>query len=96
MQRLHEDDLVGHLIASRGWELLSLPAIVEEDEVHVIRTLAGQTTHSHSTCARRDAPLQRHPVIGAQPVICITEAGTERIGEVRWRGSGHWPILFGH
>jgi predicted phage terminase large subunit-like protein len=33
MQRLHEDDLPGHLLgAAGGWDLLSLPAIAEVDE----------------------------------------------------------------
>ena len=41
MQRLHEDDLVGHLLERGGWKLLRLPAIAEEDEVHEIRTLLG-------------------------------------------------------
>lgn len=38
MQRLHEDDLVGHLVAKGGWEVISLPAIAEEDETHVFRS----------------------------------------------------------
>src|SRR6266566_10111068 len=43
MQRLHEDDLVGHLL-DRGfgnWKVLRFPAIAEEDEVHEIRTPFG-------------------------------------------------------
>ena len=32
MQRLHEDDLTGHLLKSGGWKILCLPAIAEEDE----------------------------------------------------------------
>jgi predicted phage terminase large subunit-like protein len=32
MQRLHEDDLAGHLIEAGGWEVLNLPAIAEADE----------------------------------------------------------------
>ena len=32
MQRLHIDDLTGHLLKQNGWEVLSLPAIAEEDE----------------------------------------------------------------
>lgn len=33
MQRLHEDDLAGHLIEQGGWEHLELPAIATEDAV---------------------------------------------------------------
>lgn len=36
MQRLHQDDLVGHVLAQEAWEVLSLPAIAEQDEAHVI------------------------------------------------------------
>jgi predicted phage terminase large subunit-like protein len=32
MQRLHEDDLAGHLLEAGGWEHLCLPAIAETDE----------------------------------------------------------------
>src|SRR6266403_1646533 len=41
MQRLHEDDLVGHVLAQEQWEVLSFPAIAEADEVHRIETIWG-------------------------------------------------------
>ncbi|MEQ8441276.1 MAG: phage terminase large subunit [Alphaproteobacteria bacterium] len=40
MQRVHLDDLVGHVIDKEDWEIVNLPAIAQEDEVH--RTLDGQ------------------------------------------------------
>lgn len=36
MQRLHQDDLVGHVLEQENWEVLSFPAIAEEDEIHTI------------------------------------------------------------
>jgi predicted phage terminase large subunit-like protein len=42
MQRLHEDDLVGHVLEREGWEVLSFPAIAEQDEEHLIETLYGR------------------------------------------------------
>ena len=36
MQRLHEDDLVGHLLNQGGWRLVRFPAIAEENEIHEI------------------------------------------------------------
>ena len=36
MQRLHQDDLVGHVLEQEDWEVLSFPAIAEEDQIHVI------------------------------------------------------------
>jgi predicted phage terminase large subunit-like protein len=41
MQRLHEDDLVGHLVRQGGWKVLSFPAIAEVDEVHNVETIFG-------------------------------------------------------
>jgi predicted phage terminase large subunit-like protein len=38
MQRLHEDDLVGHVLEQEVWKVLRLPAIAEEDEIHRIET----------------------------------------------------------
>ena len=44
MQRLHEDDLVGHVLAQEPWEVIRFPAIGEEDEVHEIETILGPRT----------------------------------------------------
>src|SRR5271165_3364936 len=38
MQRLHEDDLAGHVLSQGGWDLVSFPAIAEDDELHVVET----------------------------------------------------------
>ncbi|MGC2743654.1 MAG: terminase, partial [Candidatus Angelobacter sp.] len=42
MQRLHQDDLVGHVLEQEGWDVLSFPAIAEEDETHVIESPWGR------------------------------------------------------
>lgn len=41
MQRLHEDDLVGRILSQDKWEVISLPAIAEADEVFEIETPMG-------------------------------------------------------
>src|SRR5579872_7290686 len=41
MQRLHEDDLVGHVLEQGGWKLLRFPAIAEEHELYTIETPYG-------------------------------------------------------
>ena len=41
MQRLHEDDLVGHVLGLEPWKVIRFPAIAEEDESHVIETPYG-------------------------------------------------------
>jgi hypothetical protein len=55
MQRLHEDDLVGHLLRQQGWRVLAFPAIAEVDETHVVETLFGRRTY------RRRAGEALHP-----------------------------------
>jgi len=42
MQRLHEDDLVGHVLKQEGWEIASFPAIAEIDEEHIVKTPFGR------------------------------------------------------
>jgi hypothetical protein len=41
MHRLHEDDLVGHVLAQEAWELVRFPAIAEEDETQLVDTVLG-------------------------------------------------------
>jgi predicted phage terminase large subunit-like protein len=41
MQRLHEDDLVGHVLGVEPWKVIRFPAIAEEDESHMIQTPYG-------------------------------------------------------
>jgi predicted phage terminase large subunit-like protein len=44
-QRVHQDDLVGHVQAQGGWEILNLPAIAEMRETHIIESIYGPTAH---------------------------------------------------
>jgi predicted phage terminase large subunit-like protein len=55
MQRLHEDDLVGHVLAQEEWEVVRFPAIAEADEVHQIETIWGPR------CFRRRQDEALHP-----------------------------------
>jgi len=41
MQRLHEDDLVGHVLGVEPWNVIRFPAIAEENETHLIQTPYG-------------------------------------------------------
>jgi len=41
-QRLHQDDLVGHVLEQEDWEVLSLPSIAETDENHLIESPLGR------------------------------------------------------
>src|SRR5438270_1119255 len=44
MQRLHEDDLVGHVLEQEPWQVVRFPAIAEADETHQIETIRGAET----------------------------------------------------
>src|SRR6516164_1360933 len=41
MQRLHEDDLAGHVMAQEDWDVVRLPALAEADEQHRVETVFG-------------------------------------------------------
>jgi hypothetical protein len=41
MHRLHEDDLVGHVLAQEEWEIVRFPAIAEEDEAQRVDPVLG-------------------------------------------------------
>lgn len=55
MQRLHQDDLVGHVLEQEPWEILSLPAIAEEDQEYPIDSPLGRRVF------RRRAGTALHP-----------------------------------
>lgn len=41
MQRLHQEDLVGEMMEREYWDVLSLPAIAQQDEKHLIESPFG-------------------------------------------------------
>jgi hypothetical protein len=49
MQRLHQDDLVGHVLEREGWDVLSFPAIAERDEEYVFDTIYGPKQYLRPT-----------------------------------------------
>ena len=55
MHRLHEDDLVGHVLAQEPWEVARFPAIAEDDETHMIEALV------ESCCVSRARGEALHP-----------------------------------
>jgi predicted phage terminase large subunit-like protein len=77
MQRLHEDDLVGHVLEQEDWEHVRLPAIAEEDETHVI---AGRY---HTRVVRRKAGEALHP---EREPLALLEHLRRTIGEYNFSG----------
>ena len=45
MQRLHLDDLVGHVLEKEDWEIVNLPAMATDDEDWTYDTLFGKRRH---------------------------------------------------
>lgn len=76
MQRLHEDDFVGHVSSLGGeWEILNLPAIAEADEVYAFKTCFG----THRFVRQEGEAL--HPV--RIPLDELTRT-REQVGEAAW------------
>ena len=76
MQRLHEDDFVGHVLGLGGdWEVLNLPAVAEEDEAYEYETFMGRFIY------RRQEGCALHP--GRIPLeeLDLIRAS---IGEAAW------------
>jgi predicted phage terminase large subunit-like protein len=77
MQRLHEDDLVGHVLKQEPWEVVSFPAIAPEDETFVYSTLAGEER------ATRRAGEALHP---AREPLAALERVKRALGEYNFAG----------
>jgi len=60
MQRLHEDDLVGHVLGMEPWKMLRFPAIAEQDETYEIRTPYGKARFERR--AGEPLHLEREPL----------------------------------
>ena len=48
MQRLHEGDFVGHIMSLEDWEVVSFPAIAQQDERHLVVTPHGSYVHKRA------------------------------------------------
>ncbi len=77
MQRLHENDLVGHVLKRENWDRLSFPAIAEDDEAHVVETIYGAKEY------RREAGEALHP--GRESLETLGRIRT-MIGEYNFAG----------
>jgi predicted phage terminase large subunit-like protein len=77
MQRLHQDDLVGHVLEQEHWDLVRLPAIAEENEIHVI----DSPIRSRTVCRRAGEPL--HP---EREPLAVLENMRRTIGEYNFAG----------
>jgi predicted phage terminase large subunit-like protein len=77
MQRLHEDDLVGHVLEQEDWDVVRFPAIAEMDETHEVQTIFGR----RSVARRQGEAL--HP--GREPLDTIDRI-RRTIGEYNFAG----------
>ena len=77
IHRLHEDDLVGHVLAQEDWEIVRLPAIAEDDETIVVDNLLGPR------CFERRRGEALHPAREPLPML---EQIRRTIGEYNFAG----------
>ena len=78
MQRLHADDLVGHVQRIGEWRVLRFPAIAEEEERHTFATFLGETR----TYVRHPGELL-HP---EREPLGILEELRQTLGEYNFSG----------
>jgi predicted phage terminase large subunit-like protein len=71
MQRLHQDDLVGHLLEQENWTVVSFPAIAEVDEHITFETVYGTRTF------KRQAGQALHP---ERESVAMLRDAQKRIG----------------
>jgi predicted phage terminase large subunit-like protein len=72
-QRLHEDDMIGHVMEIAGFELLSFPAIAQEDEEHVIATPFGTLKYERKTGEALHPEREPLEVLEKQRLLLGTE-----------------------
>jgi predicted phage terminase large subunit-like protein len=77
MQRLHEDDLVGHVLKQEPWEVLRFPAIAETDETFAYETVRGAGT------AARTKGEALHPA--REPLVAL-ERVKKALGSYNFAG----------
>jgi predicted phage terminase large subunit-like protein len=76
MQRLREDDFVGHVVGLGGdWEILNLPAVAEADEAYPYETFVGSFIY------RRAEGAALHP---ARVPMAELDRIRARVGEAVW------------
>lgn len=72
MQRLHQDDLVGHVLNQDEWEVVTFPAIAEADEVYCIESVLGK-----KVVKRQEGT----PLHAERESLAMLEATRQRIGD---------------
>ena len=72
-QRLHEDDMIGNVSTIPGFELLSFPAIAQENEHHTIETPFGAFTHDRAVGEAIHPERESLAVLEKQRLLLGTE-----------------------
>ena len=100
MQRLHQDDLVGHVLEKEDWEVLSIPAIATEDTTYrlgpapsdIYERRAGDVLHP----ARENrARLEPHPAQPGLPQLLRPVPAEPAAGRRQCDKAGVDPLVRG-
>lgn len=84
MQRLHEDDLAGHLLQAGGWHHLDLPAIAVEDSTSPSARIASLTAAPATFCTHSAKASRCWSGSRPKSAACNSRHNTSN-GRGRWR-----------
>ena len=81
MQRLHEDDLVGHVLERDEWEMITLPAIAREDISYQLSERPGDLHHRRRGDVLHPArePVETLEQIRRAQGSCCSSRSTSRL-----------------
>lgn len=93
MQRLHEDDLAGHLLRKGGWEELKLPAIAKFDErIPLTRGRFHQRREGHVLIPSRQSKAFLEQRRAEEPYVYAAQYQQDPVGRI---GAFVMPDWFG-
>jgi predicted phage terminase large subunit-like protein len=86
MQRLHADDLVAHVQEHEAWDVLSFPAIAEDDEVYEFSTPYG-----HRRVLRKKGEALHPELVSVRTLEQIRRAMTEYVFTAQYQQAPQPP-----
>jgi hypothetical protein len=80
MQRLHPDDLAGHVQAKGGWDVLSLPLIAEMDERYEFTNIFGRRV-----VGRKAGEVLQSKIVSLESAAQIRRETPDHVFSAQWQ-----------